>query len=94
MVRKLIPTTLVLLALGMGTALAGPTVTYTADASALAERVQVAATAYCAASHETRHLIAPAFASAASTACIKQVSHNMLTEIQAMKSTGAQLALR
>ena len=43
---------------------------------------------------QRRTLIAPAFASAASTACIKQVSHNMLTEIQAMKSTGAQLALR
>lgn len=95
MVRKLIPTTLVLLSLGMGAALAGPTtIAYTADSSVLASRVEAAAAAYCAVTPETKHLIAPAFAAAASSACIKQVSHNMMVEILAMKSAGPQLALR
>jgi UrcA family protein len=99
MVRKFIPTSLVLLSLSMGTAFAGPTVLYAdlniakpADASVLTERVHTAATAYCAPSYETRHLIAPAFAPAASTACIKQISQVVLEEIQAMKSSSTQMA--
>ena len=101
MVRKLIPTSLFLLTVSAATAFAGgPRVTYgdlniarPADAATLAERVTAAATAYCAPSHEARHLIAPAFAPAASTACIKQVSHNALAEIQS-RAVSPQLALR
>jgi hypothetical protein len=76
--------------------MAGPTVLYAdlkpSDASTLAERVHVAAAAYCAASPETRHLIAPAFAPAASAACVKQVSRSVLSEIQAVKGAAPQLA--
>jgi UrcA family protein len=101
MVRKLLPTTLVLLSLSMGAAFAGPAIVYgdlniarPADASTLAERVSAAAAAYCAAGYEARHMIAPAFAGAASAACIKQVSHNALVEIRAVKGPSPQLALR
>ena len=101
MVRKIFPTTLFLLSLTTGAALAGPTVVYgdlniakPTDAATLAERVHVAAAAYCAPSYEARHLIAPAFSAAASSACVKQVSQLTLVEIQAMQSSGAQLALR
>jgi len=101
MVRKLLPTTLFLLTVTTGAALAGPTVVYgdlniakPTDAATLAERVHTAAAAYCAPSYEARHIIAPAFAAAASSACVKQVSQLTLVEIQSMKSNSAQLALR
>src|SRR4051812_42768419 len=102
MVRKLLPTTLVLLSLTTGAAFAGPTtvvygdlnIAKPTDAATLAERVHAAATAYCAPSYEARNIIAPAFSAAASSACIKQVSQITLTEIQSMKSGAAQLALR
>lgn len=101
MVRKLIPTSLFLLTVSAAAAFAGgPTVTYgdlniarPADAATLEKRITAAAAAYCAPTYEARHLIAPAFASAASTACIRQVSHNTLTEIQS-KAVSPQLALR
>lgn len=100
MVRKLFSTSLILLSLGSGAAVAGPTVTFgdlniakASDASTLAERVHAAAAAYCVVTPDARHLVAPAFASAASTACIKQVSHNALLEIQS-KGVNPQLALR
>ena len=96
MVRKLIPSSLILLSLSFGAAMAGPTVLYAdlkpGDASTLTERVHAAAATYCAQSVETRHLIAPAFAPAASAACVKQVSRSVLLEIQAMKGAGPQLA--
>ncbi len=102
MVRKLLSISLFLLTLSAGAAIAGPTIVAygdlniarPADATVLAERVHAAVTAYCASTPEARHLIAPAFASAASAACIKQVSHNVLSELQAMASAGPQLASR
>ena len=101
MVRKLFPTTLFLLTVTTGAALAGPTVVYgdlniakPTDAATLAERVHTAAATFCAPTYEARHIIAPAFSAAASSACIKQVSSVALTEIQSMKTGSAQLALR
>ena len=102
MVRKFIPTTFFLLSLTTGAAFAGPTtvvygdlnIAKPTDAATLAERVHTAAAAYCAPSYEARHLIAPAFSAAASSACVKQVSQLTLVEIQSMKSNSAQLALR
>jgi UrcA family protein len=100
MVRKLLSTSLILLSVSTGAAFAGPTVTFgdlniarPADASTLAERVHAAAAAYCIVTPDARHLVALAFASAASSACIKQVSSNAMTQIQS-KAVSQQLALR
>jgi UrcA family protein len=101
MVRKLIPTSLILLSLSIGSAFAGPLVQFgdlnmakPTDTATLAERVHAAAATYCAPSYESRHLIAPAFSAAANTACIKQVSTLTLLEIQQMKGTSTLLAQR
>jgi len=96
MVRKLIPATAILVTLGLGSAMAGPTTVAYGDlnlatptgAAALAERVKAAAAVYCASAD--RHLVAPAFAAAASAACIKQISGIVLSSIPAPQ----QLALR
>jgi UrcA family protein len=100
MVRKLLSTSLILLSLSTGAAFAGPTVMFgdlniarPADASTLAERVHAAAAAYCIVTPDARHLVAQAFADAASSACIKQVSSNALTQIQS-RAVSQQLALR
>ena len=96
MVRKLVVTTIILSTLGLGSAMAGPTLVTYADlnlatpsgAAALQARVEAAAAAACA--RADRHLVSPAFAAPASAACIKQISGLVLASIPAP----TQLALR
>jgi len=96
MVRKLIPTTVILFSLSLGSAMAGSTSVAYSDlnlatstgAAALAERVSIAAAAYCASAD--KHMVAPAFAAAATSACIKQIMGIALASIPAPQ----QLALR
>jgi UrcA family protein len=96
MVRKLIPATVILFSLGLGSAMAGSTsVTYSdlnlatpTGTAALTERVTTAAAAYCASAD--KHLVSPAFAAPASAACIKQITGIALASIKAPQ----QLALR
>jgi UrcA family protein len=101
MVRKLLASTAILFTLGLGTAVAGPTTIAYGDlnlatptgSAALAARVQTAAAAYCAPTgFADRHIVAPAFAVAASKACIKQVSGLALTEIHAATGTPVVVA--
>jgi UrcA family protein len=104
MVRKLIASTAIVLTLGLGSAVAGPTTVVYGDlnlatptgTAALADRLQTAATAFCstAPAYDVRHLVAPAFASGAATACIRQVKRDALFQFSAVAVTPQQLALK
>ena len=101
MVRKFIASTAILLSLGLGSAVAGPTTVVYGDlnlatangSAALTERLQTAALAYCSAPAPS-YMVAPAFAPAATAACIKQVKREALFQLTAAASAPQQLALK